>query len=197
MRIGLTGGIASGKSTVSRMIRDRQIPVVDADIAARRVVEPGQPALQHIVKTFGEEILTPEGTLNRKVLGQRIFSNEEERLQLNAIVHPAVRRYMLEQVQAYEEQGHATVVLDIPLLFESKLTDWVQKVLVVYVPDSIQLDRLMKRDHLTKEEAEQRIHAQLSLEKKRDKADAWIDNSHTIAETEKQLDAILHQWIKA
>ncbi|GGE51937.1 dephospho-CoA kinase [Pullulanibacillus camelliae] len=195
MRIGLTGGIASGKSTVANMLRERAIPVVDADVAARKVVEPGQKAYEQIVAYFGEEILLEDQTLNRKKLGQRIFANEADRLKLNRMVHPEVRRYMLERVAAYEQEQAPAIVLDIPLLFESKLNDWVDKTLVVYVPYALQLERLMARDDLTQSEAEQRIKTQLSLEKKKQWADRFIDNSRTREETEQQLDAILQSWL--
>jgi len=191
LKIGLTGGIASGKSTVANMFRERAIPVVDADVAARKVVEPDQKAYQQIVAYFGEGILLKDKTLDRKKLGERIFNDEADRLKLNGIVHPEVRRYMLEHIAVYEQEHAPVIVLDIPLLFESKLTDWVDMTLVVYVPYTLQLERLMARDHLKKHEAEQRIRTQLSLEKKKQWADHVIDNSRTREETERQLEAIL------
>jgi len=191
LKIGLTGGIASGKSTVANMFRERAIPVVDADEAARKVVEPGQKAYEQIVDYFGEGMLLKDKTLNRKKLGQQIFTNEADRLKLNSLVHPEVRRHMLEKISAYEQEHAPILVLDIPLLFESNLVDWVDRTLVIYVPYALQLERLMARDHLTKNEAEQRIHAQLSLEKKKQWADQVIDNSRTREETAQQLQAIL------
>lgn len=194
MRIGLTGGIASGKSTVSHMFREKSIPVVDADIAAREVVEPGEIAYKEIIDYFGREILLDDGGIDRKALGGRIFKNEEERLKLNQIVHPQVRKRILEKVANYEEEGREFIVLDIPLLIESKLTDWVDQVLVVYVPFNVQLARLMERDRLSEEDAMSRINAQLSLEKKRDLADVVIDNSGAIDDTKQQLEMVLKNW---
>lgn len=194
LRIGLTGGIASGKSTVARMLREYAIPIVDADVCAREVVEPGEAAYQKIIETFGETILHPDRTLNRKQLGEIIFNDEEKRKQLNAIVHPEVRKRMLEKAAAYEQASEPAVVLDIPLLIESKLTDWVDKVMVVYVPRDMQLARLMARDQSTKDEAMARISSQLPLDEKKKYADCLIDNSGTIEETKEQLQHILKEW---
>lgn len=193
-RIGLTGGIASGKSTVSNMIKDLGIPIVDADVAAREVVKPGEAAYEQIVAHFGETILAEYQTLNRKQLGRLIFENEKERMALNAIVHPQVRKWMLEKVEAYKQKREAAVVLDIPLLIESRLTDWVEKVIVVYVPYDLQLERLMERDRLSKDEAMGRIHTQMPLEEKKAHADRVIDNSGSMANTRTQLEEILKRW---
>ncbi|MBR3380917.1 MAG: dephospho-CoA kinase, partial [Bacillus sp. (in: Bacteria)] len=126
--IGLTGGIASGKSTVSQMIKEKGIRVVDADIIAKEAVSKGAPALHQIVQTFGEEVLLPNGELNRQQLGAIIFSDEEKRKKLNAIVHPEVRKEMLEQRDEGVSNQETFVVLDIPLLFESKLEGLVDRI---------------------------------------------------------------------
>jgi len=194
LKIGLTGGIASGKSTVSRMLKKRGLPIVDADVCAREVVEPGESAYRQIVETFGREVLLEDGTLNRKRLGEMVFADEEKRKQLNAIVHPEVRKRMLEKVAACEAAQEKAVVLDIPLLIESRLTSWVDKVIVVYVPQEVELKRLMARDHLSEAEALLRIRAQMPLEEKKAYADVVIDNSGSLAQTEKQLDMILKEW---
>ena len=151
--IGLTGGIASGKSTVSEMFREMSIPVIDADIIAREVVERGKPAYNKIVEVFGTEVLQKDGELDRPKLGSVVFYNEEKRLQLNEIVHPAVREEMNAQKEMYIKEGMQAVVLDIPLLFESKLTNLVDRVLVVAVTPNTQLERLMKRNNFSEEEA--------------------------------------------
>lgn len=192
--IGITGSIASGKSTVSNMIKELGFTVIDADIVARQVVEPGEEAYEKIVETFGSEILFPNGMINRSKLGEIIFTNEERRKQLNAIVHPAVRKRMNNDKEEAVKQGEKAVFLDIPLLFESKLTNMVDKVIVVYVDEKIQLERLMKRNDLSKEEALNRIQSQLSIEEKKKLADAFIDNRGTIEETKKQLMIILKKW---
>ncbi|MFS0654612.1 dephospho-CoA kinase [Bacillus sp. 179-C3.3 HS] len=192
--IGLTGGIASGKSTVSHMIKEQGIRVVDADVIAKEVVAPGKPALHQIVETFGEDVLLPSGELNRERLGTIIFSDEQKRQQLNGIVHPEVRKEMLKQRDEGIDHGEAFVVLDIPLLFESKLEGLVDRILVVYTTPELQLSRLMKRNDLSEEDALKRMHAQQSLEDKCQKADHVIDNTKELACTRKQLQNILNEW---
>ena len=155
--IGITGGIASGKSSVSTFIRELGFPIIDADVAAREVVEPGEEAYQEIVKAFGESILLPEGGIDRAKLGALIFHDEEKRLRLNSIVHPAVRKRMREQWENAFQKGAETVFLDIPLLFESKLTFMVEKTLLVYVDEEVQLTRLMARNNLSESDALARI----------------------------------------
>lgn len=194
--IGLTGSIASGKSTVSSMLEEMKIPVIDADKVSREVVEPGEEAYLSVVKQFGEDILLPDGNINRKKLGSVIFSNEEKRKILNGIVHPAVRKRMLEQKEDYVQNGESIIVMDIPLLFESQLTHMVDKVIVVFVEEMVQLKRLMERDQSTKEEALQRIHSQIPLKEKVKLADAVINNNGTRAETLKQLKNIVDEWSK-
>lgn len=192
--IGLTGGIASGKSTVARMLFELGLPVIDADQIAREVVEVGEEAYLQIVEKFGEEILQENKTIDRAKLGAVVFNDEEKRKLLNSIVHPAVRKKMLEQKEQYVKKGEKTIVLDIPLLFESNLTHLVDKVVVVYVDDDIQLERLMARNGFSKEEAEARIKAQMPLKEKVAKADAVINNNGTIEQTKEQLLTILKQW---
>jgi dephospho-CoA kinase len=194
LTIGLTGGIASGKSTVTRMIRELGIPVIDADQVARDVVKVGEEAYAQIVATFGQDILQANGEIDRAKLGAIVFHNEQERKKLNAIVHPAVRRRMMEEKEAYVQNGAKTIVLDIPLLFESELTNFIDKVIVVYVDDEVQLERLMKRNGFSKEEALARIRSQLPLREKIKKADAVINNNGTVEETKQQLLQILIEW---
>lgn len=192
--IGLTGGIASGKSTVSSLLKEKGFTVIDADVAARIVVQPGEEAYKKIVETFGKDILLENGEINRPKLGDLVFRDEQKRLQLNAIVHPAVRKQMLLEKEQAIRNGKQTIFLDIPLLFESGLTWMVDKTIVVYVDENIQLQRLMKRNGLDKEAAEIRISAQMPLEEKASKADAVINNNGTIAETKKQLEQIIEIW---
>jgi len=193
--IGLTGGIASGKSTVTRMLQEQNIPVIDADVEARLAVEKGEKAYDDIVSYFGKDILMEDGSIDRIKLGSIIFPDKEKRTVLNNIVHPAVRGRMTQKKDQYLAMGHNIVVLDIPLLFESKLTYMVDKVVVVYVDEQTQLDRLMVRNGFTKEEAKVRIASQLPLTEKRKWADAVIDNNGTPEETEKQLKDILNKWL--
>lgn len=191
MIIGLTGGIASGKSTVSNMLGEKGFPIIDADIAARAVVEPGQPALQEIADTFGSDLLMADGSLNREKLGSIIFHDEAKRKQLNEIVHPAVRAWMIAEKNKAIEKGHKTIIFDIPLLFESKLTWMANRTLLVYIAPAIQLQRLMSRNSYTEEEASARIRSQMPIEEKKGLADDVIDNSGTREETAKQLE----QWL--
>lgn len=194
MFIGLTGGIASGKSTVSRLIRSMSIPIIDADEVAREVVEPGTETLKAIEQRFGSVILNEDGTLARKKLGVIIFQDPVQRDVLNQIVHPAVRQRMNELKDYYLSQGAQTIVYDIPLLYESNLFHLVDKVLLVYVDAKTQLARLMERDRAGEEDAKQRIASQMPLSSKREQADAIIDNSGTIEETKAQLLEILKKW---
>lgn len=192
--IGLTGGIASGKSTVSKMFQKRGIPVVDADQIAREVVERGKEAYEKIVGAFGREILNEDGSINRAKLGSIVFQHKTKRELLNSIVHPAVRKEMKKKQEQFVLQGAKAVVLDIPLLFESDLTHLVDKIIVVYVNENTQLQRLMKRNHLSKEEALARINAQMPLKEKIKMADEVIDNEGEFNDTERQLEEILQKW---
>ena len=194
MIIGLTGSIASGKSTVAAMLRERGYPVVDADEVARAVVEPGSDTLGKVKELFGHDIIRPDGSLNRERLGERIFNDPASRRQLNDITHPAIRREMLRQRDEWMDKGANTVIMDIPLLFESRLQHFVDKILVVSVTEENQLMRLMARNRLTEQEARARISSQLPLSEKERGADAVIYNNGSVEETEKQLDRILAVW---
>jgi dephospho-CoA kinase len=191
--IGLTGGIACGKSMISKHLSNKGYPVIDADIAARKIVEIGTPALQEIIEFFGKEILLDDGNLNRKKLGEMIFTDELKRKKLNEITHPRIREWMLE-ILAFEKQKEADVVfMDIPLLFENKSFQVTEKALVVYVDKETQISRLMKRDKLSKEQALFRIKSQIPMEEKKARADYIIDNRGTEEESVRQLDEILRQ----
>ncbi|MET1013763.1 MAG: dephospho-CoA kinase [Paenisporosarcina sp.] len=194
MIIGLTGSIASGKSTVSKMLQEKGFFIIDADIVARQVVELGSETLQEIAIHFGNEVLLADGTLNREVLGAMIFHQPVKRKQLNDIMHPAIRREMLKQRDDLTKKGIITFFMDIPLLFESRLQHLVEKILVVSVTEDVQLERLMNRNNLSKEEAEARIKSQLPLSEKEKGADAVIYNNGSIEDSKKQLDIILKLW---
>lgn len=195
MIIGVTGNIASGKSTIVNYIRETyHYPVIDADLVARKVVEPGEKALNQLVQTFGRVILNKDGALNRQHLGQIVFSNQEEREKLNRIVHPAVREQMIKEKECLLNNGHDIIVMDIPLLFENNLQYLVDKTVLVYTNEKIQLIRLMKRNGFTEQEAKSRMNAQLSPQKKKELADAIIDNSNTIDDSKKQVDVLFRKW---
>ncbi|MHC5251872.1 dephospho-CoA kinase [Listeria kieliensis] len=190
--LGLTGSIATGKSTVSKMLVSAGIAVIDADIVARKVVEKGTVGLKKIVSCFGTDVLL-DGELNRAKLGEIIFHDEAKREQLNEIVHPLVREEMLSERDRLFRAGESIVVLDIPLLYESQLTDLVDRVLVVATTEEIELSRLMARNELSKEEALARIRAQMSINNKVKLADFVVDNNGTKQETEKQVNEFLHE----
>ncbi|SFI81566.1 dephospho-CoA kinase [Thermoflavimicrobium dichotomicum] len=191
MRVGLTGGIATGKSTVSQMFRARGAYIVDADQIAREVVEPGTEGARKVREQFGDHVFFSNGQLNRAVLGEMIFKDRSLRFKLNQILHPIIMKEMEKRTNLiYKQDAQAIVIWDVPLLIEENLTKFVEKVIVVYIPESIQLERLMKRNQLSKEEAYHRIAAQLSIEEKRRYADFLIDNSRTLENTERQVDQI-------
>lgn len=191
MILGLTGGIASGKSTVAAMLRERGVTVIDADLIAREVVEVGKPAYNGIVKYFGTSVLDETGALNRAVLGEIIFSDREKRMVLNEIVHPEVRKEIRLQATLAQERGERLVFMDIPLLYESKLTYMVDRVVVVYVPESVQFIRLMERDEFDEEQAKKRLRAQMNIEEKRKLANYVIDNQGSRSDTQKQVDDLV------
>lgn len=194
MIIGLTGSIASGKSTVAEMLKGYGLPIVDADVVAREVVEPGTSTLASIAEAFGPEVIAADGTMDRTKVGAIIFHDTAKRKQLNDIIHPAIRAEMLRQREHLVENGAKTVIMDIPLLFESKLQHFVDKILVVSVKEDVQLMRLMERNSLSREEALARINSQLPMSVKEQGADAVIYNNLDIEGTANQLKHILQQW---
>nr|WP_277989551.1 dephospho-CoA kinase [Corallococcus sp. NCSPR001] len=185
----MTGGIASGKSTVSRMLRELGARVLDADVLAREVVEPGTPGLKRIDERF-PGVVGPDGRLDRVKLGAHIFANAQERAALNAIVHPEVRALFLQKLQALEAEGVTHAVYDVPLLIETGLHTAMEGVAVVWVPREVQKARLMTRDGLTADQAEARLGAQMPLDDKRAHATWVIDNSGTPEATRPQVEAV-------
>ncbi|RAI81796.1 dephospho-CoA kinase [Macrococcoides caseolyticum subsp. hominis] len=190
--IGLTGGIASGKSTVANYLKENGFAVIDADIAARQAVEKGTEGLRKVAETF-PGVLNEDGTLNRKALGTIIFNDKAQRDSLNKIVHPIVRRLMDEEKAAALSEGKV-VVMDIPLLYENELEHTVDEVWVVYVSYDIQKMRLMKRNELSESEADARINSQMSMDEKRNKADIVIDNCHDLDTLYKRLEALIEDY---
>ncbi|MCY1014801.1 dephospho-CoA kinase [Pyxidicoccus sp. MSG2] len=186
---GLTGGIASGKSTVTRMLRELGAEVLDADVLAREVVEPGTPGLADVAARF-PGVVGPDGRLDRVKLGAHVFSDAIERAALNAIIHPRVREAFLEKVQALEARGVKRVIYDVPLLIEAGMHQWMEGVAVVWVPRDSQKARLMSRDGLDAAGAEGRLAAQLPLDEKRAHATWVIDNSGDLAATRAQVESV-------
>lgn len=194
--VGLTGSIATGKSTVSEMFRRKGAEIIDADHIAREVVEPGTEGLARIVREFGHGMLDEEGKLNRERLGARIFQNPAEREKLNRLLHPLIVDCMRAKTEKIKKEKDPDLLIwDVPLLIEGNLTQWVEAVILVYTPKEIQLERLMKRNALSREEAEKRILAQMDIEEKKKHADYVIDNRGTLSETERQVDQLWKQLI--
>lgn len=194
MIIGLTGSIASGKSTVSEMLKNSGYPIIDADLVARLVVEPGSGTLTQIAQAFGSDVIQEDGTMDRAKVGEIIFNDPASRKILNDIIHPAIRQEMLQQRQEFLAEGFKTIIMDIPLLFESRLQHLVDKILVVSVTEENQFNRLMERNGFTEKEARARIGSQLPMSVKEDGADAVIYNNGTLDETRWQLNRILDNW---
>lgn len=185
--IGLTGGIASGKSTVSTMLAELGAYIIDADEIARTIVMPNQPAWHDIVAHFGSEILLPDGTINRRVLGEKIFKDKAERICLEKITHPYIEDQIQKNIAHAKLIGTNIVVLDVPLLFETGWQRMVDEIWVVYVEREVQLTRLIARNKLTYQQAMDRIDAQMSLSEKVKKADVVIDNNLDIEHARKQV----------
>lgn len=188
--IGLTGGIASGKSTVSELLTAHGFKVVDADVAARQAVAKGTKGLEQVKALFGEAAIDKDGNMDRAYVGDVIFNHPEKRLELNEIVHPIVHDIMQQEKEDYLKQGF-NVIMDIPLLFENELQDTVDEVWLVYTSESIQIERLMERNDLSMEDAKARVYSQISIDKKRRMADHEIDNRDTKLELKQNLEQLL------
>ena len=191
--IGLTGGIASGKTTVSDLFAELGVPVVDADIAARRVVEPGQPALAELTTAFGHDILTGAGTLDRKRLRERAFADAGLRQSLEAILHPRIREHMEAELAACDGPY---AIMAVPLLVEGDLLQRVDRVLVVDVPEEVQIQRLIQRDGSSRAQAQAMLQAQSPRDVRLQHADDIIDNTGSIDELRRQI-ADRHQHYQA
>ncbi|XP_009627701.1 dephospho-CoA kinase isoform X1 [Nicotiana tabacum] len=194
--VGLTGGIASGKSTVSNLFKAHGIPVVDADIVARNVLKKGTGGWKKVVSAFGEDILLDNGEVDRAKLGQIVFSDPGKRQLLNRLLAPFISRGILMEVLKLWMKGYSIIVLDVPLLFEAKMDKWTKPIVVVWVDPETQLQRLMTRDGSMEEEAKSRINAQISLDLKRSKADIVIDNTGTLEALHEEFQKVLIQITK-
>ena len=188
--VGLTGNIASGKSTVARLLAERGALVIDADILARRAVEPGTPALRAIVERWGARMLAEDGTLDRAALRDIVFEHADELEVLNEIVHPEVARLRAEGVAAARARGERMVVCDIPLLFERQLTDEFSFLALVDAPRSVRLERLVNDRGLAHDEAMKMIAAQMPAELKRARADFVIENDSDLPALARRVDEL-------
>jgi dephospho-CoA kinase len=187
--IGLTGSIATGKSTVARMLTAHGAALLDADLIAREVVAPGQPALTEIAARF-PGVVAADGTLDRQALGERIFSSPAEREALNAITHPRIQAEVIRRTLELTERGVPVVIYDAALLIENRLDQAMDAVILVTAPSGAQRQRLRARNGLTPEQADARIASQLSQDEKRKHATWEIDNGGTLAQTQLQVDAL-------
>jgi dephospho-CoA kinase len=195
--VGLTGGIGTGKSVVSAMFAELGASVIDSDAIVHALQGPGMPLLREIAAEFGEELIRPDGSLDRAALGARIFPDEAARKRLNAIVHPPVGRESVRQLQEALAKGVPLVVLDIPLLFEtrahgtaSKANLGLETIVVVWAPRELQIERQLSRNGYGRAEAERRVDAQIPIDEKRAQAHHVIDNSGSLEDTRRQVEAL-------
>ena len=185
--VGLTGNIAAGKSTVAQLLSQRGATIIDADVLARRAVERGTDAFHQIVERWGTSVLAPDGQLDRGALRRVVFADSVQLEALNAIVHPEVERSRESLVSEAAARGDRVVICDIPLLFEKKLIDRFDRIILVDAPRPLRLERLVKDRGLRETEAMDMIAAQMPAELKRARADVVIDNSGTLAELDEQV----------
>jgi dephospho-CoA kinase len=190
--VGLTGGIACGKTTVAGMLEELGAPVIDADDLAREVVQPGEPALDDIVETFGEKMLNDDGELDRDALGDRVFNDEEARQRLESITHPRIAQRMQKRATELRESGDDWVVYDAALIVENDLHHGLDSLIVVTASEQTQIDRLMERDDFSGQQARDRIDAQMPIDQKADVADYVIDNDGSLDDTHRQVEEVYH-----
>ena len=188
--LGLTGGIACGKSTISAYLKEFGLPVIDADECSRAVVEKGSIGLEKLTEIFGNKILENDGTLNRKALGQIVFSDSEQLSLLNSVMEPLIREEISRRLN--QENDADLVVLDAPLLIEQHYDKICDFIMTIDVPKKIQLERLIERDNLSEDEAKSRIESQLSSRERNGFSDVVIDSSGTVEQTRKQV----IKWLK-
>lgn len=185
--IGLTGGIATGKSTVSNILRENGIPIIDADQLTRRLQRPGSAGLKRLAAEFGQQVIRPDGQLDRQQLGQQVFDDPSDRQKLDGIMQPLIREAVTDQLAIFKRQQVPAVVLDFPLLFEAHYDQDCDYIVVVAVNPPTQLQRLMARNGYSKREAEERIAAQMPLKQKMRLADRVIDNNGPLKSTKEQV----------
>jgi dephospho-CoA kinase len=191
--VGLTGGIASGKSSVAAILRRLGAAIINADELSREVVQPEQEAWKEIIETFGPDMLQEDKTLDRKKLRTLVFDHPEARKQLEAIIHPRVRALAERRIGELTAAGSSVIVYEVPLLFEGQIHLWLRPVILVACDIKTQKQRLLERDQLTELEAQKHIDAQMSLAEKRKLADYVIENDGSLAELEQQVHSVLQK----
>ena len=194
--LGITGGVATGKTTVTRILASLGVKVIDSDALVHELVQPKRKAWRNIVKAFGSEVLRKDNTIDREMLGQIVFNNSSRRKYLENVIHPEIKRIIQKQLVYYEKAGEKIVGVEIPLLFEANMGDIVDKIVVVKREGSLQLKILQEERRLSKEDALKRIRAQLPIEEKIAGADFVIDNNGSLAETEEQVREIINKIYK-
>lgn len=193
LRVGLTGGIATGKSFCLRRFAELGAPTIDADVLAREVVEPGTPGFEAVVRRFGPSVVAASGALDRAALARIVFSDASARRDLEAIVHPAVYDRTVQWFAEQRTAGAPIAIADIPLLYETNRLDRVDVIVVAACPPDVQLRRLMARNSLSSDAAQQRIDAQIPIDEKRRRADFVIDTSGTLEDTVREVDRVWRQ----
>ncbi len=187
--IGLTGGIASGKTTISNILKELGAIIIDADKIARKVVEKSSPALKDIEENFGRDVLFKDGRLDRKKLGNIVFNDTGSLKKLNEIIHPYIVEKIIDEINHYKETyNNRVIILDAALLIELNLMDLVEEVWLIVVPEEMQLGRLVERDNISADQAQKRIDAQIPLEDKKKYADLIIDNSKDLTYLQAQIE---------
>jgi dephospho-CoA kinase len=195
--IGLTGGIACGKSTVARILKSKNAIIIDADLESKKLMQTGSPIWTKLAAEFGREILNPDNTISRSRLGDMVFGDKDKLNKLNSIVHPGVIEHVADEIRRYKTLGRwPAIVLDAPLLFEAGAEKLVDFTWVVAVDRQTQINRLLARDKITPEQAVQRIEAQMPLEKKVALADAVINNTGSRRATRALVNALWNQYVE-
>lgn len=197
LNVGLTGGIACGKSTVAGMFVKNGVHLIDFDVLAHKVQEPGKPAWQKVVDCFGREILQTDGKIDRNTLGNIVFGNKRKIKVLSDIVHPFVyREWQIQLKKIGQKEKHAIVMADVPLLFEGKKQNLFDVTILVVIEPEEQIHRLMVRNHISREEAENRLRSQMPIGQKKDLADIVLENRGTISETEKAVKKVWRELVQ-
>lgn len=191
--LGLTGGIASGKSTADEFFKKKKIPIIDSDLIAHKIMEIGQNGYKAVVDYFGTDILNDDQTINRRKLGGIVFNDKAKLKKLNELTHPLVHQEIKQQMVQYSANQEKLVVIDVPLLFESGFESLCNGVLVISITPELQIERLMKRNNFTKKEAIARINNQMPLSEKEKRATYVVANTGTIDDLEKKLSDLLQE----